>query len=151
MNPEVKQNTDAPDLTAEQVEVQINTEEAGTLTQFSSNNQSSNEQWRQIGEKVSEFLSYLPDYLTEFFSEYKRPIITVGLVVGALIAVKLTLAILDAVNDIPLLAPTFELIGFGYSAWFIYRYLLRASNRQELASDFNALKEQVLGRNAVKD
>ncbi|MBE9181834.1 CAAD domain-containing protein [Oculatella sp. LEGE 06141] len=151
MNPEVNQETVSPDLTAEEVVVQIDNDDVGTLTQFSSETQASNEQWRQIGEKVSEFLSYLPDYLTEFFSEYKRPIITVGLVVGALIAVKLTLAVLDAVNDIPLLAPTFELIGFGYSAWFVYRYLLRASNRKELANDFNSLKEQVLGRNALKE
>ena len=37
-------------------------------------------------------------------------------------------------------------VGMGYTAWFIYRYLWKASNRQELSRDFNSLKEQVLGK-----
>lgn len=103
------------------------------------------QQWRQVGEKVYSFLSGLPEYLSEFFGEYKRPIITLGLIFGGIIGVKLVLAVLDAVNDIPLLAPTFELVGFGYTAWFVYRYLLRASNRQELVRDIETLKDQVVG------
>jgi hypothetical protein len=71
--------------------------------------------------------------------------VTLGLIFGAVVSVKLTLALLDAINDIPLLAPTFELIGLAYTAWFIYRYLWKASTRQELSGDFNALKDQVLG------
>ena len=108
------------------------------------------QQIKQIGDRIYAFLSGLPDYLSDFFGEYKRPIITLGLIFGSIVSVKLTLALLDAINDIPLLAPTFELIGFAYTAWFIYRYLWRASNRDELASSFGSLKDQVLGRNAPK-
>jgi CAAD domains of cyanobacterial aminoacyl-tRNA synthetase len=148
MNPEV-QVDDPQDLLPpeiEEVKVDINGGEPTTITAYTPTTSSqSNEQWRQIGEKVSAFLAELPDYLTDFFSEYRRPLITIGLVLGGIVTVKLTLAILDSINDIPLLAPTFELIGVAYSAWFIYRYLLRASNRKELTEDFNLLKEQVLG------
>ena len=52
---------------------------------------------------------------------------------------------LDALNGIPLVSPTFELIGIGYSAWFVNRYLLKASNRQELAQEIQGLKQQVVG------
>ena len=52
---------------------------------------------------------------------------------------------IDALNDVPLLAPTFELIGMGYTAWFVYRYLLKASTRQELVQEFKSYKEQVTG------
>jgi hypothetical protein len=145
MEPEVKQEAGSPGYSAENVNVTISTDDSGTLTNYSSTD-ASNEQWRQIGEKVSAFLSDLPDYLTDFFGEYKRPIVTVGLIFGAIVAVKLLLAILDAINDIPLLSPLFELVGMGYAAWFVYRYLWKASNRQELGRDFNALKEQVLGK-----
>jgi len=51
-------------------------------------------------------------------------------------------------NDIPLVAPTFELIGIGYSAWFVYRYLLKASTRQELTNEIATLKSQVIGKDA---
>jgi hypothetical protein len=129
--------------------MEIHSEATGNLATMSSGDQSQ-EQWQEVVEKVSEFLSDLPQYLSSFFGEYKRPIVTVGLIFAAIISVKLVLAVLSAINDLPLLAPLFELIGLGYSAWFVYRYLLKASDRQELVQDFNALKEQVLGQ-TMKD
>ena len=59
--------------------------------------------------------------------------------------VKVVLAVIDALNDIPLLAPTFELVGIAYSAWFVNRYLLQASHRQELAQEIEKLKGKVVG------
>ncbi|MGP1374979.1 MAG: CAAD domain-containing protein [Almyronema sp.] len=107
------------------------------------------DQWQKIWARISVLLADLPEYVTDFFKEYRRPITTIGLIFAALISVKLMLAVLSAINDIPLLSPLFELIGLGYVAWFIYRYLLKASNRQELIEDFNSLKDQVLGRKAA--
>ncbi len=104
------------------------------------------EQVKKVTAQVVDSLGELPKYFGEFFQEYRRPLLALGLIFGAFISVKLTLAILDAINDVPVLAPLFELIGLIYSGWFIYRYLLKASNRAELASEMNALKDQVLGR-----
>ena len=106
------------------------------------------QQVQQVWDKVSGLLGNLPDYVSDFFKEYRRPIVTIGLIFAAFISVKLVLALLGAINEIPLLAPTFELIGLIYSGWFLYRYLLKASNRQELFEDINSLKDQVLGKNA---
>ncbi|MBE9155739.1 CAAD domain-containing protein [Nodosilinea sp. LEGE 06152] len=102
-----------------------------------------------VWDKVSGLLGDLPDYVSVFFKRYRRPIVTVGLIIAAIIAVKLVLALLDAINDFPLLAPTFELIGLIYSGWFLYRYLLKASNRQELLGDIAAIRDQVLGKGQV--
>ncbi|WP_017297375.1 CAAD domain-containing protein [Nodosilinea nodulosa] len=99
-----------------------------------------------VWDKVSGLLGDLPDYVSTFFKQYRRPIVTVGLIIAAIIAVKLVLALLSAINDFPLLAPTFELIGLIYSGWFLYRYLLKASNRQELLGDIAAIRDQVLGK-----
>ncbi|MDB9526212.1 CAAD domain-containing protein [Oscillatoria sp. CS-180] len=105
-----------------------------------------NPQVQEILDKVSGVLANLPDYVTDFFKEYQRPLITVGLILTAFVSVKLLLAILHAVNEVPLLAPTFELIGLGYSGWFVYRFLLKDVNRQELTENFTSLKDQVLGK-----
>ncbi len=121
----------------------LNTDEAGTLAPMAS---SDNEQWREIGEKAYSFLSALPEYLGKFFAEYQKPIVTLGLIFGSIVSVKLTLALLSAVNDIPLLEPSFELIGLSYTIWFVYRYLLKASNRQELSQEIDKLKGQVVGK-----
>ncbi len=105
----------------------------------------SNEQWRRIGEQISVFLAQLPDYIGQFFNTYKQPLISLGLIFAAILTAKVVLAVIDAFNDIPLLSPTFELIGITYSIWFVNRYLLKASNRQELAEEIEGLKKQVVG------
>ncbi|MGF1491045.1 MAG: CAAD domain-containing protein [Microcoleaceae cyanobacterium] len=95
-------------------------------------------QLEDIKQKVVEVLSELPGYVSGFFSEYQKPIISIILVISVFVTLKILFAVVDAMNDIPLLAPLFELIGIGFSGWFVYRYLLRASNRQELVSEFEA-------------
>ncbi|MBE9080309.1 CAAD domain-containing protein [Romeria aff. gracilis LEGE 07310] len=100
----------------------------------------------RIFDQVVSRFGELDKYLSEFVGEYRRPLIALGLVFGLFVAIKLTLAILDAINDVPVLAPLFELIGLTFTGWFVLRYLLKASNRRELISEMNALKDQVLGR-----
>jgi glutamyl-tRNA synthetase len=102
-------------------------------------------QFQSIKGQALEILAELPGILTRFFNQYRKPIVTVGLILAFGVGIKVTLAVIDALNDIPLLAPTFELIGIVYTAWFVYRYLLRASNRQELWTEVQALKEQLIG------
>ncbi|MBW4640381.1 MAG: hypothetical protein KME05_19560 [Gloeocapsa sp. UFS-A4-WI-NPMV-4B04] len=82
--------------------------------------------------QIFDFIVGLPNYVGSSFNQSKQLITSVGLIIATAIVLKVVLAILDALNDIPVVAPTLELIGVGYSAWFISRYLFRASNRQEL-------------------
>ncbi|MBE9237064.1 CAAD domain-containing protein [Anabaena aphanizomenioides LEGE 00250] len=124
----------------------INTQ-PGSITKLQPPVQSQ-EQWLKYGQQVSGFLGTLPDYVGNFFNQYKQPIISIGLVITAIVTVKVLLAVLDSLNGIPLVAPTFELIGIGYSAWFVYRYLLKASTRQELTSEITTLKSQVVGKDS---
>jgi hypothetical protein len=142
MESEVVQDTNSPEYVAEKMIVN-NNEERGSLTSYSSSE--TNEKWKEVTDKVAVFLTNLPDYLAEFFGENRRPLITIGLVIASIIAVKLLLAIIGAINDIPLMSPLFELVGISYSAWFIYRYMLKESTRKELGEGFDALKNQILG------
>ncbi len=104
-------------------------------------------QLQEFGRQVSEFLAKLPEYLGNFFNQYKQPIISLGLILAAIVAVKVVLAVIDAINDIPLLSPIFELVGIGYATWFTSRYLLKTSTRQELAEEIESFKKQILGTN----
>ena len=103
-------------------------------------------QTEQIKEQIISILSELPAYIGAFYEQYKSPLTVVALILTSIISLKVLLGIVDELNDIPLLAPTFELIGIGYTAWFVYRYLLRSSNRQQLGQEIQALKEQVFGK-----
>ncbi|MDZ8093118.1 MULTISPECIES: CAAD domain-containing protein [unclassified Nostoc] len=102
-------------------------------------------QWQQISRQISQFLEQLPQYLSDFFRDYKQPLISVALILAAIITARVVLTVLAAINDIPLLSPLFELVGISYTSWFVFRYLLKASTRQELADEIQSLKNQFVG------
>ena len=64
---------------------------------------------------------------------------------GALVAVWLSSIVVGAVNSVPLLPKIMELVGLGYTGWFVYRYLLFKSSRKELASEIEDLKKKIAG------
>ncbi|KAI9181021.1 hypothetical protein LWI28_010457 [Acer negundo] len=64
---------------------------------------------------------------------------------GAIVAVWLSSIVVGAVNSIPLLPKILELIGLGYTGWFVYRYLLFKQSRKELATDIDAIKKKIAG------
>ncbi len=101
-------------------------------------------QWQKIGRQTSYFLAKLPEYFNKFWDAYKQPIVSLLWVLAAIIAVRIILAVLDVINDIPLAEPLFDLIGIGYTIWFTFRYLILASTRQELATEIESLKREFL-------
>ena len=88
------------------------------------------------------FFTQLVKILGRFWREYKQLIINLLLIGAAVVTLKVVLAIISALNDLPLLAPTFQLVGIGYSIWFTGRYLLKSWTRQE----FSQLTQTVLNQ-----
>ena len=131
----------------EVVTVDLVTDKPGVMTAMTTT-ETPTGQFQDIKDQVLTILSELPAYVSNFFSDYQKPLVTVGLILGGGISIKVLLGVLGALNDVPLVAPVFELIGMGYTGWFVYRYLLKASNRQELLTEVDAFKEQVVGKNA---
>mmetsp|Transcript_782 Transcript_782/g.1950 ORF Transcript_782/g.1950 Transcript_782/m.1950 type:complete len:150 (-) Transcript_782:178-627(-) len=64
---------------------------------------------------------------------------------GGIFALWLASTVVGAINSVPLLPKLMELVGFGYSAWFVYKYLLFKEGRIQAASDFDELKEKISG------
>ncbi|CAA2934273.1 protein CURVATURE THYLAKOID 1A, chloroplastic-like [Olea europaea var. sylvestris] len=64
---------------------------------------------------------------------------------GAIVAVWLASVVVGAINSVPLLPKIMELVGLGYTGWFVYRYLLFKSSRKELATDIEAIKKKIAG------
>uniref|UniRef100_A0A803NW90 Cyanobacterial aminoacyl-tRNA synthetase CAAD domain-containing protein n=1 Tax=Cannabis sativa TaxID=3483 RepID=A0A803NW90_CANSA len=64
---------------------------------------------------------------------------------GAIVAVWLSSILVGAINSVPLLPKVMELVGLGYTGWFVYRYLLFKSSRKELATDIESLKKKIAG------
>lgn len=139
MEPELKEKT------AVATESRINTEVGGSLAQFSGS-EDTTEQVKAYVAKALDSLGNLDNILGDFFAQYRSQLTVAGIAFGSFVGVKLTLALLAALNEIPLVQPTLELVGLGYTAWFVYRYVLKADNREELSAKYDGLKNQVLGK-----
>jgi hypothetical protein len=124
----------------------LNSESAGMITPKTAKSlpgDSAVQEYLNIG---TSFLTQIFDILKNVVDSNQKLLVNLLLIFLGIIAVKVTLAIISAINDIPLLAPTFELVGLGYTGWFVYRYLLTNSSRQELGQEFQALRNQVMGK-----
>jgi CAAD domains of cyanobacterial aminoacyl-tRNA synthetase len=123
----------------------LDTEVPGTLTKQLS---MTDQPWQEWLEPVVYLLSNASDYVGEWFNTYKQLLTTLGIFLFAIISVKIIVAVLGAISDVPLLAPVLQLVGLTHTAWFAWRYLWKASNRQELVAEFDALRNQIFGENA---
>ncbi|XP_047969686.1 protein CURVATURE THYLAKOID 1A, chloroplastic-like [Salvia hispanica] len=75
--------------------------------------------------------------------ENKSTVLTYG--GGAIVAIWFASVVVGAVNSVPLLPKILELVGLGYTAWFVYRYLLFKSSRKELVEDIEEVKKKITG------
>ncbi len=125
----------------------LDSTESQTLAKLPSTDTSDN-QLGMIGTKISQFLAEIPQDLNKFYSAYKTPLIGIAALAASIVTLKVVLAMLAAVNDIPLVSPIFELIGIGYTGWFVFRYLLKAPTRKELTEEVTSFKKQIMGKNS---
>ncbi|WP_445176337.1 CAAD domain-containing protein, partial [Microcoleus sp.] len=88
----------------------------------------------------------LPEYAGNFVTEYQKALVALGLLASVLITGRVTLAILDTINQIPVLGGLLEVIGILFTIWFVFRHLLFAANRQKIAQQIDLLTADVLGQ-----
>lgn len=90
---------------------------------------------------ADEVLATIADKWEE--TENKATVITYA--AGATAALWLSSTLVGAINVVPLLPKVMELVGLGYSTWFVYRYVLFKDSRQELVEQVDALIARVSG------
>ncbi|MEG3882377.1 class I tRNA ligase family protein, partial [Microcoleus sp. herbarium7] len=101
---------------------------------------------RPILDRAAQFVADLPSYAGNFFAEYQKVLVTLGLLISVAVTGKVTLAVLDTMNQIPMLGGILETIGILFTIWFVFRHLLFAVNRQQLAEKIDSLTADVVGR-----
>jgi len=99
----------------------------------------------QLISTLIETIETLSNHLNDRVTNTKQIFIAVAWIIAALTSLKLSLAVLNAINTIPFLGLFLEIIGIAYVSWFICRYLLSAANRQDLALQVKSFKEQIFG------
>lgn len=118
----------------------VNTEPAGSLTL-----QSYLDKSLAFGKQMTEAIDESQKYWTNLWQAYQRPVAVLAWIVGGAIAIKVVIALVDAINDVPLLEPILALVGLGYTGWFAYRYLIAFVSRQQLAAKIQELRDYIFG------
>lgn len=101
--------------------------------------------WAEFQANANASLQRAIQSTSTFFRENRQLLSTLGWILLTLLGVRVVFAALDAIDDLPLVTPILKLIGLATVGWFIWRYLLRANNRQELAQMFNRTKADLFG------
>lgn len=107
----------------------------------------SNPEWMKFGEQISGYISETSNYATDFLSAYRVPLLVLGGIIIFAIVFTVTSSLLTAINHIPLVKPIFQLVGLGYTIWFVWRYLVSSSKRQELFQEWNSWQSYLVGQN----
>lgn len=116
--------------------------EAPKTVAHSPNQATQSEHWNQTFER----LTALPNQVSNLAGQYHSQLKLVAGLVAALVVMRLALAVLEAINGIPLMQPFLELVGLGYLGWFAIQHLLTADSRQALSQTLKGWKAQFLGR-----
>lgn len=108
--------------------------------------QSSLDEVLAFGRQVSSAIEQLPKNVSNFWSAYQSLIVFLAWLLATVIVLKIAIAVLSVVHDIPLLSPILELVGLGYTGWFSVRYLIGYSTRQEVLNKFKGIRQYIFGQ-----
>lgn len=107
--------------------------------------ESAQELWVAIQPKTTAFLDDAYSYIKNFYSANQQLLTTLGLVLLGIIGIKVLFAGLSAIDGIPLVTPLLKIVGLYYVGRFVWRYLIREQDRQELMAYIKQTKAEVLG------
>ncbi|WP_310488521.1 CAAD domain-containing protein [Chamaesiphon sp. VAR_69_metabat_338] len=107
---------------------------------------SAQDTWQSIQTSdTAEYYDRAKAYVVDFFAKNRQLIIALGVFFLGIISLKLLFAGLGAIDDIPLVSPLLKIIGLFYTARFVWRYLIREQDRQELMQAIDRTKAEILG------
>jgi HAD superfamily hydrolase (TIGR01509 family) len=87
------------------------------------------ESWQSVQSQAATFFENTTSSLSTFFKQNQSLLINAGWVLLALVGLQLLFTILDVIDNIPLMTPILKLVDLLSTGRFVWRYLLRASNR----------------------
>lgn len=110
-----------------------------------STDESAEESWKSFQAQATNFFATVTQSTVTFFRENQQLLGTLGWILLSLLGIRVLFASLDAVDDVPLMSSFLKIIGLVSVSRFVWRYLVRASDRQELTQKLSRVKEELLG------
>jgi CAAD domains of cyanobacterial aminoacyl-tRNA synthetase len=101
--------------------------------------------WQSFQAKTTAFFNNITKNTAAFLKSNQQLLSTLGFILLALLGFKVVFAIMGVIEEIPFVTPLLKLIGLVYVVRFVWRYLIREQDRQELIQTLNRTKVEVLG------
>lgn len=101
--------------------------------------------WERDRAQIEDFFNDPMKYISAFWQEYKPIVYVLGTILVALFALKIVFGMIGFVTSLPIINGLLELVGIGYTVWFVNRYLLKAETRRELSQQLEEVKQDVIG------
>lgn len=104
------------------------------------------ETWQSFQTSASSFLTNAISSAKALFSRNRRFFTTLGWLLLALLGVRILFAVLETIDELPLVTPILKLIGLVTVVQFTRRYLIREQDRQDLRQLLNRTRAEFLGQ-----
>ena len=101
--------------------------------------------WESFQAKLPTFFKNAKSYPMAFYQNNRQLLTMLGMFFLAIISIKVLLAGLSTIESIPLFTPLLKAVGLFYVVRFIWRYLIREHDRQELMETIDRTKAEVFG------
>ncbi|MBD1822424.1 CAAD domain-containing protein [Cyanobacteria bacterium FACHB-DQ100] len=101
--------------------------------------------WERDRAQIEDFFSDPMKYISAFWQEYKPIVYVLGAILVSLFALNLIFGVIGFVTSLPIISGLLELVGIGYTVWFVNRYLLKVETREELSQMMDGMKQDVIG------
>ncbi len=99
--------------------------------------------------KNLEFLSDFPNLMSQLFSTYQKALGGVFLIIIFILVMKVTIAIISAINKLPLMELIMVAVGIAYTIRFVFHNLLFAKSRQKFYENLKSTTEDIFGKEAL--
>jgi CAAD domains of cyanobacterial aminoacyl-tRNA synthetase len=103
------------------------------------------ESWDSFQAQATDFLASTTQSIVAFFKSNRSLMTKLGWVFLAFLGIRILFAAVGAIDDIPLMSPLLKLIGLISVGQFVWRYLLKASDRQAFVEKIDQVKAEFLG------
>jgi hypothetical protein len=118
------------------------------MSDASSAGDSAEEMWQSLQFQANAFLETAKENFITLFRNNRQIFYALGWIFLTFFGIKILLAVMNAVDDIPFVTFFLKLIGLLYVVRFVQRYLVRANNRQEFIRMIDHAKTEFIGDNS---
>ncbi len=101
--------------------------------------------FQQIKTTLLAFLEHPARYFDNFFADYKKPVLSLSVLLGIGVTYKVLDSMLDAIDELPLLAGLFQLVGLIYTVRFGVKKVSTAEKRAQVVADLQQLWAEISG------